>query len=229
MRAFALIAAVLAITFVGYVKTQTETPPEEFGAASIALSRTDDAPKAASAEASARPAAETSAPAAQPEPSAPAAEPSPDCARVGPFAARELAAASKKLRQAKLLDKVLLEDILGPDEYVVFIIPTTTEKGAQALVRQVKARGYRLAVAITDGPLKNATRLGVFKTEEAARNYLEKAKQDLHMDALRMTRMMGLATGNVNMVFRGLTDEESAGVTKFAEASRKKLSACEAP
>ena len=231
MKRFFVFSLVVFCAFFAYVRLDSEGPPEEVSPDGTKLYRIDALPTSVTAT----PVASTPAPETKeaPEP-APETLPvqttpaTPDCAILGPFTPKQLTAANKVIRRAGLIDKVLLEDILGPDEYVVFIIPTTTFKGAQALVKQVRARGYHHAIAIPDGPLQNATRLNVFKDEASAAAFLEKARKDLHMDAIRMSRMMGLATGNVNMVFRNLTETDRPRLEKAASSLGKKVLSCEA-
>lgn len=148
------------------------------------------------------------------------------CVKAGQFTSKQLPSVNQALKAAKLLEKVQVKPIFGQDRFVVFIIPTTTSKGAQALVTQVKAKGYANAQVITSGPLTNATRLNVFDNEATALSYMEKAKQTLKMKSIRMTRLMGEPTGNVVLVFENVTKKEKGQLQKIAQKHKKQLQDC---
>lgn len=148
------------------------------------------------------------------------------CVKVGQFTSKQLPVVNQALKTAKLLEKVQVKPIFGQDRFVVFIIPTTTLKGAQALVQQVKAKGYTKAQVITSGPLTNATRLNVFDNEATALSYMDKAKQTLKMKSIRTTRLMGEPTGNVVLVFEEITKKEKGQLQKIAQKHKKQLQDC---
>ena len=148
------------------------------------------------------------------------------CVKAGQFTSKQLPSVNQALKAANLLEKVQVKPIFGQDRFVVFIIPTTTLKGAQALVTQVKAKGYTNAQVITSGPLTNATRLNVFDNEATALSYMEKAKQTLKMKSIRMTRLMGEPTGNVVLVFENVTKKEKGQLQKIALKHKKQLQDC---
>lgn len=148
------------------------------------------------------------------------------CVKAGQFTSKQLPAVNQGLKAANLLEKVQVKPIFGQDRFVVFIIPTTTLKGAQALAKQVKAKGYTKAQVITSGPLTNATRLNVFDNEATAMSYMEKAKQNLKMKSIRMTRLMGEPTGNVVLVFENVTKKEKGQLQKIVQKHKKQLQEC---
>lgn len=148
------------------------------------------------------------------------------CVKMGTFTSKQLPTVNKSLKAVNLLEKVQVKPIFGADRFVVFIIPTTTQKGAQALVQQVKAKGYSKAQVITSGPLTNATRLNVFDNEAAALSYMEKAQKALKMKSIRTTRLMGEPTGKVVLVFENITKKEKGQLAKIAQKQKKQLESC---
>lgn len=148
------------------------------------------------------------------------------CVKVGQFSSKQLPIVNQALKSANLLEKVQVQPTFGQDRFVVFIIPTTTQKGAQALAQQVKAKGYTKAQVITSGPLMNATRLNVFTNEATALSYMEKAKETLKMKSIRMTRLMGEPTGNVVLVFENINKKEKGQLQKIAQKHKKQLQDC---
>ena len=80
----------------------------------------------------------------------------PVCYKMGPLSRRVLPAINRSIESAKLLEVVRVESVLSADSHVVFIIPTTTQKGAAALADQVRKKGYRSASVIHSWPLLNA-------------------------------------------------------------------------
>lgn len=148
------------------------------------------------------------------------------CVKMGTFTSKQLPAVNQSLKASNLLEKVQIKPLFGQDRFVVFIIPTTSLKGAQALVKQVKDKGYTKAEVITSGPLTNATRLNIFDNEANAISYLEKAKKSLNMKSIRMTRLMGEPTGNVILLFEGLTQKEKEQLQKIARQQKRNLESC---
>lgn len=143
------------------------------------------------------------------------------------FTSKQLPGVNKSLKSMNLLEKVEVQPTFSKDQYVVFIIPTTTKKGAEALLKQVRSKGYKDAEVITEGPLLNATRLGVFSTEERAQAFTEKARKTLKMNAIRVSRIMGKPTNRVNLVFNNLTEKETTYIQNLAKKLKKSASVCQ--
>ena len=154
-------------------------------------------------------------------------EPLNSCWRIGPIANKSLPAINRSIESAKLLEKVQVEAVLSPDSYVVFIIPTTTQKGAQALATQVRKQGYRNAYVISEGPLLNAVQLGRFSEEEQAQKFFEEAKDRLKMMDLRITQQIGRPTEKVNLIFSSLSDKQTEALKGLARRHGQTLRECE--
>ena len=150
----------------------------------------------------------------------------PVCYKMGPLSRRVLPAINRSIESAKLLEVVRVESVLSADSHVVFIIPTTTQKGAAALADQVRKKGYRSASVIHSGPLLNAVQLGSFSTQEQAQQFLESAKARLKMNDLRMTRIIGSPTDKVNLIFAALSDEQINALKGLAKKHGQVLSEC---
>lgn len=140
------------------------------------------------------------------------------CIKIGPILSKDLPLINRSIEAADLLETVRVESILRPDSYVVFIIPTTTQKGAQALLQQVKKRGYRTAFVVKDGPLLNAVQLGSFDSEVKADIFYKEALNKLKMEDIRQTRLIGLPSDKVNLIFSGINEQQ---VDKLKNLARK--------
>ena len=154
-------------------------------------------------------------------------EPQSFCFKIGPVSTAKLPSINRSIERAGLLEAVRVESILSADSFVVFIIPTTTQKGAQALAQQMKKRGFQNASVITKGPLLNAVQLGVFSNEEQAQLFFEQAKARLNMSDLRVTRMIGQPTEQVNLIFSSLTESQVQALRRVSSENRQTLQSCE--
>lgn len=154
-------------------------------------------------------------------------EPQSFCFKIGPVSTAKLPSINRSIERAGLLEAVQVESILSADSFVVFIIPTTTQKGAQALAQQMKKRGFQDATVITKGPLLNAVQLGVFSNEEQAQLFFEQAKARLNMSDLRVTRMIGQPTEQVNLIFSSLTESQVQALRRVSSENRQTLQSCE--
>ena len=139
-------------------------------------------------------------------------EPLNSCWRIGPIANKSLPAINRSIESAKLLEKVQVEAVLSPDSYVVFIIPTTTQKDAYV---------------ISEGPLLNAVQLGRFSEEEQAQKFFEEAKDRLKMRDLRITQQIGRPTEKVNLIFSSLSDKQTEALKGLARRHGQTLRECE--
>ena len=148
------------------------------------------------------------------------------CFQMGPLPRSALPSINRSIESAGLLEVVRVESILNPDSYVVFIIPTTTEKGARALMTQVRKRGYKSAVVVTEGPLLNAVQLGRFQDQNKAEQFFEDAKQRLHMNDLRMTRLIGKPSNSVTLTFNALTEAQVQALQGLAKKHKQALKEC---
>ncbi|MEO8333148.1 MAG: SPOR domain-containing protein [Gallionella sp.] len=95
------------------------------------------------------------------------------CLEWGEFSGAELKFASAALSDLKLgnkLERRQVEQVIG---YWVYIPPLGSKAAINQKVAQLKARGVVDYFIVQDaGPWRNAISLGVFKTQEAAQNFL---------------------------------------------------------
>lgn len=148
------------------------------------------------------------------------------CLKIGPILEQQLSVFNRALEKEKLLEKVSIETVLDDDQWIVFIVPSSSKKGASALAAQIKKQGYKNATVIDEGPLLNAVRLGIFQDDKQAETFYEQALVKTKIQGLRMTRMIGQPTNRFLLVFSGLTKEEGAVVQLLAKRHNQKLSQC---
>ena len=139
---------------------------------------------------------------------------------------KALPAINRSLQSAGLLEAFQIESELSADRYVVFIVPSATRKGAEILARQIKKQGFASARVITEGPLHNAVQLGSFNSEQQAQTYLEESAKKLDMTALRVSRIIGKATGRVSLVFANLNEKQEQSLRRIAQQHGFKLASC---
>lgn len=94
------------------------------------------------------------------------------CMEWGEFSGTDLARAEKALAQMKLGDKLGQRTVEYTHGYWVYIPPLKAHADRVKKTKQLKERGIAYFVVQEQGRWMNAISLGVFKTEEAATNYL---------------------------------------------------------
>jgi hypothetical protein len=98
----------------------------------------------------------------------------PVCLEWGDFSGADLKLATAALSAMQLgskLDSRQVEEII---RYWVYIPPLASKTAVNQKIEQLKARGVAEYFVVQDaGPWRNAISLGVFKTQEAAQNYLK--------------------------------------------------------
>ena len=96
------------------------------------------------------------------------------CFEWGDFSGTDLKLATDALTGMKLgnkLDKRQVDQVI---RYWVYIPPLKSKAAVQQKIAQLKARGIEEYFVIQDNdPWRNAISLGVFKTQEAAQNFLD--------------------------------------------------------
>ena len=148
------------------------------------------------------------------------------CLRTSILSQKALPAINRSLQSAGLLEAFQIESELSADRYVVFIVPSATRKGAEILARQIKKQGFASARVITEGPLHNAVQLGSFNSEQQAQTYLEESAKKLDMTALRVSRIIGKATGRVSLVFANINEKQEQSLRRIAQQHGFKLASC---
>lgn len=98
--------------------------------------------------------------------------PEKSCLEWGEFSGTDLARAEKALAQMKLGDKLGQRTVEYTHGYWVYIPPFKTHAGRVKKIKLLKELGIAYFVVQEPGRWMNAISLGVFKTEEAANNYL---------------------------------------------------------
>ena len=102
--------------------------------------------------------------------------PPPVCLEWGSFAGDDVTRASATLVKLKLGDKFTQRD--SDPDYWVYIPPLKTKADAEKKTGELKARGVADFLIMQDeGPWQFAISLGLFKTEDAATNYLAQLRQ----------------------------------------------------
>jgi hypothetical protein len=97
------------------------------------------------------------------------------CLEWGSFAGEEQARAQQALDKLQLGAKLGSQVVEEGTTYWVYIPPLKTKKDAENKISELKALGIGEYFLMQDNsPWRNAISLGVFKSEELARNYLAK-------------------------------------------------------
>ena len=112
------------------------------------------------------------------KPATVAAKPNtPICLEWGDFSGSDLKRATEVLSALKLGDKSGQRQIEYDKGYWVFIPPLKNKAAVNRKIAQLKVRGVKEFFVVWDaGPSQFAISLGVFKTQEAAQNYLKELR-----------------------------------------------------
>ncbi len=98
------------------------------------------------------------------------------CLEWGSFAGDDVARATAALAKLQLGDKFTQRD--NDPDYWVYIPPLKTKADAEKKAVELKARGVTDFLIVQDeGPWQFAMSLGIFKTEDAATNYLAQLRK----------------------------------------------------
>lgn len=96
------------------------------------------------------------------------------CMEWGDFSGDDLARAGNVLANLQLGDKLSQRQVEHTIGYWVYIPPLKSKVAVNQKVAQLKARGVEEYFVVQDaGPWLNAISLGVFRTQEAAQNFLD--------------------------------------------------------
>ncbi len=108
------------------------------------------------------------------------------CMEWGDFSGADFERASKALASLQLESKLSQRQIEHTIGYWVYIPPLKDKAATNQKVAQLKARGVKEYFVVQDaGPWLNAISLGVFKTQEAAQNFLN----ELHTKNVRSAQV----------------------------------------
>lgn len=106
---------------------------------------------------------------AEPENKAPAA---PVCVEWGDFSGTDLGRATSALAAMQFGDKLSRRQIERDIGYWVYIPPLRNKAGVNKKVGELKDLGIHEYFVVSEGRWRNAISMGVFKSNEAAQNYL---------------------------------------------------------
>ena len=102
----------------------------------------------------------------------------PVCLEWGDFSGADLTRATAALSALQLGDKLSQYQVEHAIGYWVYIPPLRNKAAVTQKIAQIKARGVEEYFIVSDaGPWLNAISLGVFKTQEAAQNFLDDLRQ----------------------------------------------------
>lgn len=149
------------------------------------------------------------------------------CMEWGDFSGADIERASKALTGLQLESKLSQRQIEHTIGYWVFIPPLKDKVVTNQKIAQLKARGVKEYFVVQDaGPWLNAISLGVFKTQEAAQNYLN----ELHAKDVRSAQVGERASKLKATIFvlNELDDETAVKLTAmqkdFAGSELKSVS-----
>lgn len=133
------------------------------------------------------------------------------CLEWGSFAGDDVARAIAVLAKLQLGDKFTQRD--NDPDYWVYIPPLKTKAEAEKKASELKARGVTDFLIMQDeGPWQFAVSLGIFKTEDAATNYLAQIRQKNVRSAVAGPR--GAKTSTFVIRDPGGADTQLAAVSK---------------
>lgn len=151
------------------------------------------------------------------------------CMEWGEFSGSDLSRAEKALAQLKLGDKLAQRTVEYAHGYWVYIPPLKKHANRVKKIQQLKELGVEDYFVVQEsGQWLNAISLGVFKTEEAAKNY----QAELNKKGIKPTRVGERAIKLKFTVFV-LKHVDAAGATQLAAwqkdyaGSELKTVACE--
>lgn len=141
--------------------------------ASAAQAAVVSEPVAASAVAPTAVSAPSVVPASAPVPAPVAKAAAKACMEWGEFSGADLARADKALSELKLGDRLARRSVEHAGGYWVYFPPLKNQAAVNNKIEQIKAIGVEDYFVVQEPPLwVNAISLGVFKTQEAAKNHL---------------------------------------------------------
>jgi SPOR domain len=136
------------------------------------------------------------------------------CIEWGDFSGADLKLATAALSAMQLgnhLDKRQVDQVI---RYWVYIPPLKNKAAVQQKVAQLKARGIEEYYVLQDAdPWRNAISLGVFKTEEAAQNFLDVLKTK-DVRSARVGARAGKQKATV-FILNGVSPETEAKLTSL--------------
>jgi len=146
------------------------------------------------------------------------------CLEWGSFSGDDLARATAALAKLSLGDKLAQRD--SDPGYWVYIPPLKTKADADKKAEELKARGVNDFYIVQDaGPWQYAVSLGIFKTEDAATNYLAQLRKKNVRSAVSGPRGAKSGTFVIRDAGQDIVAQLTALKTDFPNA-RLKAAAC---
>jgi hypothetical protein len=104
--------------------------------------------------------------------------PKPACLEWGTFGAGELKSAQSALETLQLGERLTSRDVQVVAGFWVYIPPLKNRVEVERKIAELERLGVKDYYAVEgQGPMKNGISLGIFRTEEAAKGYLERLQQ----------------------------------------------------
>ena len=204
-------------------------PQPPLNAQKIGLLRTPPAPPVAPPPAPPPPTPPTAEPLVPPSPAQSAVQATAACMEWGGFSGNDLTRATAALDTLKLGDKLTQRQVEHANGYWVYIPPLKTRADTDKKVAQLKTRGVEEYFVVQEaGMWRNAISLGVFRTEDAAQNYLESLRNKGVKSA-----MVGERTSKFMLTVFVLKNPDAGVTAKMAElqnefaGSELKAAACD--
>lgn len=136
------------------------------------------------------------------------------CMQWGEFSGSDLARATEALDVLNLGDRRSSHEVEHASGYWVYISPLKTHAALDKKVAELKSLGIADYYVVQDaGPWQNAISLGVFKTEDAARNQFDKMKNKGVRSAEMGERISSLKF--IVFDFKGLDASIAAKITEL--------------
>ena len=141
----------------------------------------------------------------------------PVCMEWGDFSGADLARATAALSALQLGDKLSQYQVEHAIGYWVYIPPLKNKAAVTEKIAQLKARGVEEYFVVSDaGPWLNAISLGVFKTQEAAQNFLD----DLQRTRDIRTAQVGERASKLKTTVFVLNGLDAAAVAELNEMQK---------
>jgi len=138
------------------------------------------------------------------------------CLEWGDFSGDDLKRATEVLSAMKLGDKLSQRQIEYDKGYWVYIPPLKNKAAVNRKISQLKVRGVNEYFVVWDaGPLQYAISLGVFKTQDAAQNYLK----ELRVKDVR-TALVGERASKLKTTMFMLTKVDALAEAKLTEMKK---------
>jgi hypothetical protein len=141
---------------------------------------------------------------------------SPVCIEWGALAGPDVSRADAAIAGLQLPDALIQRTVIDAGAYWVYVPPLKTKAQLDRSIGQLSALGITEFFVVEDAtPWRNAISLGIFKSEEAARTFL---------DALRAKGLQSAVTGRRENFLRQIAyfvrEPNEATVAKLAELQR---------